>query len=109
MVNRSCHRIKTHGRPQASRVLPDPGEGPSEKARDAGYFRMEVHSDDRVALLAAKGDPGYKATALMMGEAALCLALTDGEGGVHTPASAMGAPLVERLRAAEMTLAVSRR
>ena len=43
----------------------------------------------------------------MMGESALCLALTDGPGGVHTPASAMGEPLVERLRAAGMTLSVN--
>jgi short subunit dehydrogenase-like uncharacterized protein len=89
------------------RVLPDPGEGPSEKARENGYFRIEVHSGGRVAKVAAKGDPGYKATALMMGEAALCLASTTGDGGVHTPASAMGAPLVERLRAAGMTLVVT--
>jgi short subunit dehydrogenase-like uncharacterized protein len=88
------------------RVLPDPGEGPSERARENGFFRIEVHSGGRVAKVAAKGDPGYKATALMMGEAALTLALTEGEGGVHTPASAIGAPLVERLRAAGMTLSV---
>jgi short subunit dehydrogenase-like uncharacterized protein len=87
-------------------VLPDPGEGPSENARENGYFRIEVHSGGRVAKVAAKGDPGYKATALMTGEAALCLALTEGEGGVHTPASAIGAPLAERLRAAGMTLDV---
>ena len=58
--------------------------------------------------VAAKGDPGYKATAVMMGEAALCLAL-DRErlpqrGGVLTPATGIGMPLVERLRAAGMTL-----
>ena len=88
------------------KVLPEPGEGPSEKARENGFFRIEVHGAGRVAKVAAKGDPGYKATAVMMGESALCLALTQGEGGVHTPASAMGAPLVERLRAAGMTLAV---
>ena len=89
------------------KLLPDPGEGPSEKARANGYFRIEVHSDTHVAKVAAKGDPGYAATAVMMGESALCLALTDGPGGVHTPASAMGEPLVERLRAAGMTLTVN--
>jgi short subunit dehydrogenase-like uncharacterized protein len=38
----------------------------------------------------------------MLGEAALCLAAGDevtAAGGVHTPASALGRPLVERLRA----------
>ena len=62
------------------RVLPDPGEGPSEKAREAGLFRMEIHTTTStgaryVSRVAAKGDPGYKATAVMMGESALCLAL----------------------------------
>ena len=95
------------------RVLPDPGEGPSEKAREAGLFRMEIHTTTStgaryVSRVAAKGDPGYKATAVMMGEAALCLAL-DRErlpqrGGVLTPASGIGTALADRLRAAGMTL-----
>ena len=50
------------------RVLPDPGEGPSEKSREAGLFRMEIQTTTStgaryVARVAAKGDPGYKATA----------------------------------------------
>jgi len=95
------------------RVLPDPGEGPSEKARDAGLFRIEIHTTTStgaryVARVAATGDPGYKATAVMMGESALCLAL-DRErlpqrGGVLTPASGIGTALADRLRAAGMTL-----
>ena len=88
------------------RVLPDPGQGPSEKARESGHFKVQVHSGGHIATVAAKGDPGYKATAVMMGESALTLALTEGEGGVHTPASALNAPLIERLRAASMTLTV---
>jgi len=89
------------------KVLPDPGQGPSEQARENGHFRIEVHAGGLKSTVAAKGDPGYKATALMMGESALTLALTEGEGGVHTPASAMGEPLIERLRAANMTLTVN--
>ena len=92
------------------RVLPDPGEGPSEKARAAGYFKMEVHGSGHRATVAAKGDPGYAATAVMMGESALCMALDrerlPDRAGVLTPATAMGALLAERLRAAGMTLAV---
>jgi short subunit dehydrogenase-like uncharacterized protein len=94
------------------RVLPDPGEGPGEKARESGLFRMEIHTTTStgaryVARVAATGDPGYKATAVMMGEAALCLAL-DRErlperAGVLTPATGIGMPLVDRLRAAGMT------
>ncbi len=91
------------------RLLPGPGEGPSEKSREHGYFKMEIHGAGRVATVAAKGDPGYAATAVMMGESALCLALDDlpDRAGVLTPASAMGTALVERLRAAGMTLKVA--
>ena len=94
------------------RVLPDPGEGPSEEAREAGRFRMEIHTTTTtgaryVARVAAQGDPGYKATAVMMGESALCLALDrerlPARAGVLTPATGIGLPLVERLRAAGMT------
>jgi short subunit dehydrogenase-like uncharacterized protein len=88
------------------KVLPAPGEGPSEQARANGYFRIAVHGAGRTARVAAKGDPGYAATAVMMGESALTLALNEGPGGVLTPASAMGAPLIERLRAAGLRLTV---
>ncbi|RKQ90652.1 short subunit dehydrogenase-like uncharacterized protein [Solirubrobacter pauli] len=88
------------------RVLPSPGDGPSEKARANGHFKVQVHGGGHVATVAAQGDPGYAATAVMMGESALCLARTEGEGGVLTPASAMGAALVDRLRRAGMTLDV---
>jgi short subunit dehydrogenase-like uncharacterized protein len=49
----------------------------------------------------------------MLGESALCLALDPdrpiGRAGVLTPATAMGAALAERLRAADFTLEVERR
>ncbi|MCU1602750.1 MAG: putative saccharopine dehydrogenase/reductase, partial [Frankiales bacterium] len=62
------------------RVLPKPGEGPSEKLRNSGHFRVEVHTRTStgaryVATVAAQGDPGYAATAVMFGESGLCLAL----------------------------------
>ncbi|GAB2935581.1 trans-acting enoyl reductase family protein [Rhodococcus aerolatus] len=93
------------------RLLPSPGDGPGEKTRNSGFFRLQVHgttTTDRhfTATVAAQGDPGYKATAVMLGESALCLAFDDlGEaGGVLTPATAMGTPLVDRLRAQGFTL-----
>ena len=51
---------------------------------------------------AMQGDPGYAATAVMLGESGLCLALDDlpAGGGVLTPATAMGTRLADRLRAA---------
>jgi short subunit dehydrogenase-like uncharacterized protein len=94
------------------KVLPAQGEGPSEKAREKGFFKIEIRTRTSsgaryVCRVAAKGDPGYKATAVMLGQAGLCLAL-DGtslpdRAGVLTPATAMGMPLVERLRAAGFT------
>jgi short subunit dehydrogenase-like uncharacterized protein len=93
------------------RVLPGPGEGPSENARRTGFFRMEVYSGTHKATVAAKGDPGYAATAVMMGESALTLLLErprlPPHTGVLTPATALGVPLIERLRRAGMTFDVS--
>ena len=99
------------------RFLPAPGEGPGEKARDTGFFRVQIHARTScgaryVARVGAQGDPGYAATSVMFGESALCLAL-DGErlparGGVLTPATAMGATLAGRLTAAGHTLATQR-
>ena len=66
-----------------------------------------------MAKVAAKGDPGYAATAVMMGESALCLALDRDKlpdrAGVLTPATAMGSALTDRLRAAGMTFEAERR
>lgn len=98
------------------RVLPAPGTGPGEAARAKGWFRMVVDAgteDGRRyrATAAGKGDPGYAATAVMLGEAALALAL-DGDrlpdrAGSLTPATALGEVLVERLRAAGHTYEVT--
>jgi short subunit dehydrogenase-like uncharacterized protein len=91
------------------RVLPAPGSGPSEEVRQKGWFRMVVDAtteDGRRyrATAAGEGDPGYAATAVMLGESALALAV-DGDrlpdrAGSLTPATALGDVLVERLRAA---------
>jgi len=98
------------------RVLPAPGTGPSEEARRTGWFRMDVSATTEsgrryTAVAAGKGDPGYAATAVMLGEAALALAL-DGDrlpdrAGSLTPATALGDVLVERLRAAGHTYEVT--
>ena len=99
------------------RFLPSPGEGPSQKARDNGHFRVEVVARTTTgarftSTVAAKGDPGYAATAVMQGESALCLALDRDRlperAGVLTPATAMGDALVDRLRAQGFELSVRR-
>jgi short subunit dehydrogenase-like uncharacterized protein len=97
------------------RVLPAPGHGPSEQRRRSGHFRIEVHTRTStgahyVATVAAQGDPGYAATAVIFGEAALSLALDplDSSGGVLTPAAALGPFLVQRLRNRGLTLSTDR-
>jgi short subunit dehydrogenase-like uncharacterized protein len=89
------------------RILPDPGEGPDEEARERGFFHIDIHttteSGQRLRCeIRADGDPGYKATAVMLGESALCLALDDlpDAAGVLTPATAMDGALADRLNAA---------
>lgn len=99
------------------RVLPSPGEGPSESQRQGGFFRIEVHTRTSTGArylcrVAQQGDPGYLATSVMFGESSLCLA-HDGDrlparAGVLTPATAMGEALIERLRRAGQTLEVER-
>ena len=97
------------------RILPAPGEGPSEEARRRGHFRMEIRTRTATGaryrcIVAAQGDPGYQATSVMFGEAALCLALDrdrlPDRYGVLTPATAMGDVLVDRLRTAGLTFTV---
>jgi short subunit dehydrogenase-like uncharacterized protein len=99
------------------RVLPAPGEGPSERKREHGSFRVEIHARTSTGArylcrVAAQGDPGYKATSVMFGESALCLALDverlPQRAGVLTPATAMGDALVQRLRSAGQTFGVER-
>ncbi len=96
------------------RVLPKPGDGPSEAARDKGFFKHLTSASTEsgrtyTATVAGSGDPGYKATAVMLGESALCLAFDElpERAGSLTPAVAMGDALVDRLRAAGHTYEVA--
>ncbi len=92
------------------RVLPQPGTGPSEKARQGSYFAHElygvVQGKHVRARFAAKGDPGYGETAKMLGESALSLAFDEAssQGGVLTGASALGQALIKRLHKARFTI-----
>jgi len=95
-------------------LLPAPGQGPSEKTRRTGFFRMQIHTRTSagaryLGTIEARGDPGYAATAVILGETALCLALDRDQlpdrAGVLTPATAMGAALASRLRSAGQRLA----
>jgi short subunit dehydrogenase-like uncharacterized protein len=101
-------------RAMLSQLLPAPGQGPGEKTRRTGFFRMQIHTRTSagaryLGMIGAQGDPGYAATSVMLGETALCLALDrdhlPDRAGVLTPATAMGAALAARLRSAGHTLA----
>jgi short subunit dehydrogenase-like uncharacterized protein len=97
-------------------VFPDPGEGPSREEIENGYFTMRVLGRGTAtdgpfvveSVIGADLDPGYGATARMLGESAMCLVRGDIEsplaGGVLTPASGIGSPLADRLREAGLTV-----
>jgi short subunit dehydrogenase-like uncharacterized protein len=97
-------------------LLPAPGEGPSERAMDAGSFRCELvgkSADGHTVRgrIAGQGDPGNRATTIFVCEAAIALAgdprkLPGGakRGGVLTPATALGLPYARRLAAAGITI-----
>jgi short subunit dehydrogenase-like uncharacterized protein len=91
----------------AARVLPKPGEGPSPQAQLAGFFDIRFSgttaSGERITTkVTGDRDPGYGATARMLGEAAVAfldLGHDEVGGGFWTPATAFGDRLVERLEA----------
>jgi short subunit dehydrogenase-like uncharacterized protein len=96
-----------------NRVVPAPGTGPDEHTRDSGHYRLETYTTTGSgaryrAVMAQQGDPGYKATAVLLAQCALALA-TDRDAisdlcGVLTPAASIGDVLLERLPAAGVTL-----
>jgi short subunit dehydrogenase-like uncharacterized protein len=95
------------------RFVPKPGTGPDAAACERGYYRAETYTTTTtgaryVARIAQQGDPGYKATSVLLGECGLALALDrdklSGLYGVLTPAAAMGDALLARLPAAGVSL-----
>ena len=82
-----------------------PGEGPSPEERQAGnheaiFVAQGAGGEMLITSVAGDRDPGYGSTSKMLAEAALCLLNNPelGEGGVTTPAAAMGQPLIDRLQ-----------
>ena len=90
-------------------LLPKPGEGPSKETMENGFFdsffSAEVDSGEKKLFrVHGKGDPGYKVTSKFVCESALTLIKErkklpggQGYGGVLTPASGLGQPLIDRL------------
>ncbi|WP_343577835.1 trans-acting enoyl reductase family protein [Mycobacterium sp.] len=99
------------------RALPKPGTGPSEAVREKGFYKVETYTNTTsgaryIATMAQQGDPGYKATAVLLGESGLALAMDrdvlSDLRGVLTPAAAMGDALLARFPAAEVALETAR-
>lgn len=99
------------------RVLPKPGTGPSEKTRERGFYKIETYTTTTtgaryVARMEQRGDPGYKATSVLLGECGLALALDRDKlsdlVGVLTPAAAMGDALLARFPDAGVSLRTER-
>jgi len=98
----------------AKRFAPAPGEGPSKEKRERGGFTIRITGRDGAGQVRAtctitgERDPGYGETAKMLGESVVCLASGEGspDGGALTPATAMGDPLLARLRARKMSFDV---
>lgn len=101
------------GRSLLSKLAPDPGTGPDEATRAAGWFRVTFlghtpSTDTRIEVRG--GDPGYDETSKMLSEAIHCLAaerdrLPD-RAGVLTTAVAFGGVLRARLVARGLSFEV---
>ncbi|WP_242344489.1 saccharopine dehydrogenase family protein [Anaeromyxobacter terrae] len=99
------------------RFGPAPGEGPPAAAREQGAMRLrlvgEAASGRQVlATLRARGNPGGQVTVMTLCQAALALATQRDAlprapaGGVLTPATALGLPLLDRLEAAGLQVEI---
>ncbi|WP_299560537.1 trans-acting enoyl reductase family protein [uncultured Mycolicibacterium sp.] len=95
------------------RMLPAPGTGYDAGMR--GHYRVETYTTTTsgrryVAAMVQQGDPGYTATAVLLGECALALARDRDRlprrAGVLTPAVAFGDVLPARLADAGVRLEV---
>jgi len=91
-------------RPLERFVLPEPGTGPDEHARETGFYDLRQFGtlpDGTIIKSRITGDrdPGYGSTSKMLSECAVCLATDSLEsgGGVLTPAAAMDGALFDRL------------
>lgn len=98
------------------RILPKPGEGPSEETMDNGRFAFEIVTTTTTGAeyrtkVAAPYDPGYSGTAIMLGQAGLSLVLDElpSAGGVLTPSVAFGDALVTRLETFDFEFTTTRR
>jgi short subunit dehydrogenase-like uncharacterized protein len=106
------------GRRILKRLLPKPGEGPSEKVMDEGFFECELIATDKNGgrvrgIFKGRGDAGNRITVKCLCESAFLLAESGNTevkpfagGGVLTPVTGLGEGLVVRLAKAGITFAI---
>ena len=113
----SNQRIGAQAETVLRRILPKPGEGPSETTMQAGETGFDIHTRTSTGAHYATtvhidGDPGFLATALLMSQTGITLALDHDQlpdrAGVLTPATALNGALTDRLRRAGITLETRR-
>jgi short subunit dehydrogenase-like uncharacterized protein len=86
------------------RILPQPGEGPSQQAMEQSRFSLRFfgHTADgrQVIDAALRGGAPYVESGRMLAETGLCLAFDklNSKGGAETPAMACGEALIPRLQ-----------
>ncbi|KAI8351587.1 Saccharopine dehydrogenase-domain-containing protein [Mortierella sp. GBAus27b] len=113
------------------KFLPPPGTGPSDEDIAKGYFTIKVFGESelpevtegeetpkpiKVVAVVEGGEPGYSETCRYLVESAMCIIQNEDRvrsenkitGGVLTPAFAFGQILVDRLRAQNVNLTVSK-
>lgn len=88
-------------------ILPKPGEGPSAEEQARGSYDLRLvgkTAEGKSLTVQVRGDrdPGYGSTSKLLAQAAICLVKEFADqpqpGGVWTPASLMGQPLLDRLQ-----------
>ncbi|KAJ2745036.1 hypothetical protein GGI20_002484 [Coemansia sp. BCRC 34301] len=89
----------------ALKIVPRPGEGPSEEFTRNGFFSLHLEATTASGTVYGKvsgsSDPGYGETITYLGESALCLAFDRDctfRPGVYPPSVIMGKVLLRRLR-----------
>ena len=89
----------------ANKILPKPGQGPSKKERENGYYNLKFYiktndNKEMTARVIGDMDPGYGSTSKMLAESAICLAKDELKDsyGVLTPSTSMGESLLTRLK-----------
>jgi len=101
-----------------AKLGPKPGQGPSDEVIEGGFFRVQIVAEGTGGVKARarfefQGDPGNRFTVTALCESALALVLDRDRlpgglerGGVLTPATGLGAVLLERLRDAGVETSV---